>query len=194
MKNTLRLLTLLLLGISVVFFIGCEDDDDDDVSPLVGTWTMSNMAQSSVYTAATAIAALGFAEGDTVASGGMVWAEFSALGVDAEVVVKEDGTFTLVGHLPSANDTLGVAPAIIPLTDSGDWIHDESVGSFLLDGGLYDLGGLLTLDDPDDPTTMTLNYSETDEDLAKVVVHPLYGALNVLIDEHSTTTLGFTKQ
>ena len=138
MKNTLRLLTLLLLGISVVFFIGCEDDDDDDVSPLVGTWTMSNMAQSSVYTAATAIAALGFAEGDTVASGGMVWAEFSALGVDAEVVVKEDGTFTLVGHLPSANDTLGVAPAIIPLTDSGEAVVHPSGCNFKNAGELLE--------------------------------------------------------
>ncbi|MBC8400882.1 MAG: hypothetical protein H8E14_05280 [Candidatus Marinimicrobia bacterium] len=195
MKNTLRLLTLLFLGISVIFFIGCEEDTDD-VSPLVGTWTMSNMEQSSTYLAAedAVTQGYGFAIGDTIGSGAMVWAQFSELGVNADVVVKDDDTFTLVGNLPSANDTLGVAPTIVPLTDSGVWTHDETAGTFILDGGLYDLGGVLTLDDPDDPTTMTLVYSELDEDLAKVVVHPTYGDLNVLIDEHSATTLGFTKQ
>ncbi|MFH1852149.1 MAG: hypothetical protein ABIA75_07390 [Candidatus Neomarinimicrobiota bacterium] len=189
----MRILVLLLLGLSVTFFIGCEEDEDE-VGLLVGTWTMTNMAQNSVYTAATAIAALGFAEDDTVASGGMVWAQFSALGVDAEVVVKDDGTFTLSGHLPSANDTLGIAPTIIPLTDSGTWTHDETVGSFILNGGLYDLGGLLTLDDPDNPTTMTLVYSELDEDLVKVLPVTGVGYFTVTLDEHSTTTLGFTKQ
>ncbi len=194
MKNTFKLIAFLLLGISVIFFVGCEEDDDDDVSPLVGTWNMSNMEQSSIYTASADITTLGFAAGDTVASGGMVWAEFSALGVNAEVVVKDDGTFTLAGNLPSANDTLGVAPNIIPLTDSGIWTHDETAGTFVLDGGLYDLGGVLTLDDPDDPTTMTLIYSELDEDLNKVLPVAGVGYFDVVLDESSTTTLGFTKE
>ncbi len=193
MKNTFKLISFLLLGISVVFFVGCEEDEDD-VSPLVGTWAMSNMEQASTYTAAEAIAALGFAAGDTVASGGMVWAQFSALGVNAEVVVKDDGTFTLTGNLPTANDTLGVAPTIVPLTDNGTWTHDETLGTFILDGGLYDLGGLLTLDDPDDPTTMTLVYAELDEDLDKVLPVTGVGYFDVVLDEYSTTTLGFTKE
>lgn len=40
MKHPFKLIALLLLGISVVFFVGCEDENDDDVSPLVGTWVM----------------------------------------------------------------------------------------------------------------------------------------------------------
>lgn len=193
MKNTIKTLALLCLGLSVVLFIGCEDEDED-VSPLVGTWAMSNMEQAAVYTAAADITALGFAEGDPVATGGMVWAQFSALGVEAEVVVKDNGEFTLVGSLPQANDTLGVAPTIVALTDAGTWTHDETAGTFILDGSLYDLGGLLTLDDPDDPTTMTLVYSELDADLTRVLPVAGVGYFTVLLDEHSTTTLGFTKE
>ena len=195
MKKIRFMPVAVLLILALSFFMACEEDEEKpDIHPLVGTWTMDNMSQTSVFVAAVDLAALGFAEGDTIASGGLTWAEFSALGVSASVIVNDDNTFTLTGSLPTANDTLGVAPSIIPLTDGGTWEAAEDLSTFLLDGALYDLGGLLTVDDMDDPTDMGLAYSEIDTSLARVLPVAGVGYFDILVDEHSSTVLGFVRE
>jgi len=194
MKKIRFMPVTLLLILALSFFMACDEDEKEEVHPLVGTWTMDNMSQTSVFVAAVDLAALGFAEGDTIASGGLTWAEFSALGVNASVIVNDDNTFTLNGNLPTANDTLGVAPSIIPLTDEGTWEAAEDLSTFLLDGALYDLGGLLTVDDENDPTDMGLAYSEIDTSLAKVLPVAGVGYFDILVDEHSSTVLGFVRE
>lgn len=161
--------------------------------PLVGTWDFTNMEQSSVYLAAENIPIFGLAEGDTIWAGSVGWAEFSALGVNAEVIIQVDGNFLLEGDLPVANDTLGFTPDIIHLVDTGIWEHDETAGTFILDGELYDFGGLLTLDDPDNPTIMTLAYVEMYTNLEKVLQFSGY-FYDVLLHEYSYTILELTKQ
>jgi len=174
--------------------IGCDDSTtDSDESVLKGEWTMNNMVQSSVYLAAedAATQQLGFAIGDTVGAGALNWQAFQALGVQATVTLATD-EFTLSGNLPVAGDTLGKAPQVVPLNDNGTWSANEALTTFMLDGGLYDFSGSLTVDDQDNPTTMSVNYSEVDTSLAKVVeAGGRY--YDVVVDEHSNTTLGFEK-
>lgn len=201
MKITLRMFALLFLGLSVMFFIGCEDDDaTDDAHPLVGTWTLSNMDQSSTYYADTdAYTAYGITNGMTLGQGSMDWTAFSALGVSATVVLNEDNTFTLTGNFPVANEVLGLAPNIVPLTDNGTWTAADDLSTLLIDGSIYDLGGALTLDDADNPTVISMAYSETatpdtvtlmiDADQDGTPETPLAG---FPITEDATTVLGFT--
>lgn len=202
MKLLLRITPMVLIILGLFFIVGCEDDDDEDVDPLVGTWAFSNMEQSSVYTAANAdLAAYGYNQGDTLGSGGLDWATFSAMGVNGTVALLEDGTFTLSGSFPIGSDTLGFAPTITPLTDDGTWAEDATAGTLLIDGDFYDLGGMMTLSE--DESEIALIYASVDPD---TVVLPVAVDLNedgvlgndfipgVAINDASTTTLGFARQ
>ncbi len=198
MKSSFKLLAILLM-IVFAFFVACETEEEAVVSPLVGTWNMTNMEQSSTFIAAedtTLIPGmLVYTTGDTIASGSLDWATFQALGVEATVVVSENETFALTGHLPQASDTLGKAPTILELTDAGTWVHNKDLGTFVLDGGIYDIGGMLTLTD----TTMTLAYDAVDTSVAMVlpVENPLTGEMlyfDIVTDVYSSTVLGWIKQ
>jgi len=200
MKDVVK---LLLIGsmVALIFFSACEKDEED-VHPLVGTWEMSNMEQSSTYKADTDdYAAYGINRGDTLGSGGLVWAQFSAMGVNGTVILKDDGTFTLSGSFPVANDTLGFAPSIIPLNDLGTWAVAEDFSTILIDGEIYDLGGLLTLDDQDNPKVISMTYTEVDvPDTVVLLIDANQDGIpetpldDFPITEDSETTLGWTKQ
>ncbi len=197
MKLLLRITPMLLVVLGLFFMVSCEDADDDaDVSALVGTWAFSNMEQTSVYTAVndTSLAPF-YTTGDTVGAGGLVWAQFQAMGVSASLTILEDGTFTLSGNFPISNDTLGFAPAITPLTDAGEWTHDETAGTLLIDGAFYDLGGMMTMSD--DETTVAMVYSASEE--GEFVLPVDMGGFvmyfpGTILNEYSMTTLGFTRQ
>ncbi|MBL7136436.1 MAG: hypothetical protein ISS81_07585 [Candidatus Marinimicrobia bacterium] len=198
MKNSFKLITILLM-IVFAFFLACETEEEEEVSPLVGTWVMNNMEQSSTFIAAEDMTLipgmLVYTTGDTIGSGSMDWATFQALGVEATVVVSENETFALTAHLPQASDTLQVAPTILELTDAGTWVHNEDLGTFVLDGGIYDIGGVLTLTD----TTMTLAYNAVDTSVAMVlpVENPMTGLMlyfDIVTDVYSSTVLGWIKQ
>jgi len=202
MKIAGTITTVILLLLGVVFFIGCEEEEAEEVHPLVGTWDMSNMEQSSTYYADTDdYAAYGITDGMVLGQGAMTWTEFSALGVSATVDLKDDFTFTLTGNLPVSSDTLGFDPTIVPLNDLGTWEAATDLSTLLIDGGIYDLGGALTLDDPDDPTVISMYYTETDDPDTVVVIidadqdgTPETPLPNFPITEDSETTLGWTKQ
>ncbi len=200
-KNRKPVVFSLLIAMGLIL-VGCESDDDNTTTtdPLVGEWVMSNMEQSSTYVAADSITALGYGPGTPLGSGSMVWAQFSALGVSATVNLKEDNTFTLTGNLPVANDTLGFAPSIVPLNDQGTWTAATDYSTLLIDGGLYDLGGALTMDDPTNPTELSMVYSQVDTitvvlpvDLDQDGVPDMF-IPDVSVQETSTTTLGWTAQ
>jgi len=205
MKNTFKLITLLLLGFSVVFFIGCEDDDDDDVSALVGTWTMTNMVQSASYAATVEITSLGIPAGTVLGGGTVPWAAFSGLGVTAEVELFDDGTYTLTGIFPDANDTLGFDLGTVDLDDAGEWSGAEDLSTLLLDGSIYvippsGVAGPITLDDVDNPTTIDLTYANVETVTVVLPVDansdgiPDMFVPGVSVINTSSTTLGFTKQ
>ncbi|MCF6237238.1 MAG: hypothetical protein L3J79_00225 [Candidatus Marinimicrobia bacterium] len=194
MKLLLRITPMILVILGLFFMIGCEDTDDGDVvvDPLVGTWTLSNLEQSSSYSiSGDEFAAYGLTDGYSLGSGGLVWAQFSAMGVNATVALLEDGTFTLDGSFPISSDTLGVAPTITPLTDAGVWSEDVTAGTLLIDGAFYDIGGVLTLSD--DENTIALAYSSVSTDSAYFYVEALASYLYTAVTDSSTTELGFTK-
>lgn len=202
MKIAGTIITAVLLLLGVVFFIGCEEEEAEEVHPLVGTWDMSNMEQSSTYYADTDDYTLyGINRGDALGAGAMTWTEFSALGVSATIDLKDDFTFTLSGYLPVSSDTLGFAPSIVPLNDLGTWEAAADLSTLLIDGGIYDLGGALTLDDQDNPTVISMYYTETTEpDTVVVIIDadqdgiPETPLSDFPITEDSETTLGWTKQ
>jgi hypothetical protein len=201
MKQTIKIVSLMMMAIGLVWFVGCaQEEEEEQQDPLVGTWVMNNLEQSSVYTAAADIATIGISAGDTLGAGTMTWAQFSALGVSATVALEDDGTFTLTGNLPVSNDTLGFAPSIVPLTDNGTWSAAADYSTLLIDGSLYDIGGALTMDDPDNPTTISLYYTATEADTVVLPVDVNADGIpdmfldNIPINEASATTLGFAKQ
>ncbi len=127
-------------------------------------------------------------------SGTALWSFFSdTLGVSATVDLANDFTFTLQGNLPTANDTLGATPNVVPLNDQGTWTAAEDLSTLLIDGALKDIGGVMTLDDAAAPTSISLAYADTTESM-KVVYNSLAGVfMDVLVNEISETTLGFAK-
>jgi hypothetical protein len=198
MKDVVKLLLISSLLI-FSFFVACEKTEEEETHPLVGTWEMTNMEQTSTYIADANLTTIGKAKGDTLASGTMTWTQFSAMGVSATVILKDDETFTLTGNLPLASDTLGVAPTIVPLNDQGTWVAADDLSTLLIDGQLYDIGGVLTLDDEDNPTVISMTYSEASPDTVVLPIDANQDGIpdmflpDVPIVEHSTTTLGFTK-
>lgn len=193
MKSLLKLsLSALIIMMGLFFMVGCEADTEEDVHVLVGTWDLTNFEQSATYVLAADIAGV-MPAGTALGEGTMTWAEFSALGVSATVNLKDDGTFTLTGNLPAANDTLGSAPYVVPLNDNGTWSTPEDMSTLLIDGGLYDLGGLLTLDDADAPTVISMYYTDVDTS-DKVIPVAGVGYFDGSVENTSATTLGWTKQ
>ena len=193
MKLLLRVIPMVLVILGLFLMVGCEDTEEDTVvDPLVGTWAFSNMAQSSSYHASgDGLLAYGVPAGSPLGSGGLVWAQFQALGVNGTVAMLEDGTFTLSGNFPISSDTLGVAPTIIPLTDAGTWTEDPTAGTLLIDGAFYDLGGLMTLSA--DENVISMAYSAVTTDSAYVTLAPGLTVHTAVLDS-SSTVLGFTRQ
>ncbi len=194
MKLLLRVIPMVLVILGLFLMVGCEDTEEDTVvDPLVGTWALSNLEQASAYAVSGSdLAAYGLTDGYSLGSGGLVWAQFSAMGVNAAVVLLEDGTFTLSGNFPISSDTLGVAPTIVPLTDGGTWTEDKTAGTLLIDGAFYDIGGLLTLSE--DENTISLAYGAVETNPAYFYVSALSAYLTTTVTETSTTALGFTRQ
>lgn len=198
MKLLPKMIPMLLVVLGLFFIVGCEDtsDDDDVVNPLVGTWAFSNMEQTSVYTAVddTTLAPF-YMTGDTVGSGSLVWAQFEAMGVNGSLTILADGSFTLSGSFPLANDTLGMAPTITPLTDAGTWTEDTDAGTLVIDGAFYDLGGMVSWSDDENTVSMVYAASEVGEFVLPVNMGGTVMYFpGTMLNEYSMTTLGFTRQ
>lgn len=198
MKNTMRILVLLLLGLSVTFFIGCEEDEDEVIHALVGTWEMTNMAQAVSY--ATADASLGYPIGTVLGGGSADWTILhGGLGVEATAEIYNDGTYSLSGTFPVSNDTLGGTTTATQLDDAGTWEANDDLTALLLEGTIYVIPpsgemGAITVDDAAAPTTIDMTYSADTVDSMYVFVSAYSVYVKTAIAVSSTTTLGFTKQ
>ena len=197
-------LTALVAGLTLG---GCSEstsnnEEEQTTSPLVGTWVMNNMQQSHTYFSAVDTTlipgVLAYSAGDSITSGTADWNTFQALGVQATVVLNNDGTFSLTGNLPTANDTLGVAPTVATLTDAGTWQAAADLSTFVLNGSVYQLGGALTLDDNTNPTQLTLTYVGVDTLENSVLPVPVDSTTTMYFQipmyDHFTSILGFQKQ
>ncbi|NOZ74304.1 MAG: hypothetical protein GXO90_02860 [FCB group bacterium] len=202
-KKILSLALILALGL---FLAGCESDDNTtDQNPLVGTWVLNNMEQTALYTVAVDLATLGLTAGDTLGGGTVDWATLSAMGVNATAELFEDGTYSLNGNVAQASDTLGFAPTLIPLSDQGVWEAADDLSTLLLNGAAQDfppsgVAGPITVDDVNNPTTISMTYSEQESETVVLPVDvngdgiPDMFVDDVPINAYSTTTLGFAAQ
>ena len=161
---------------------------------LVGTWVMSNLEQTTTFIFTDDSFAPIYHAGDTAGTVILTWADFQAMGVSATISIMEDGTFTLYGTLPVPNDTLGVAPFVVPLTDAGNWNQDDELETLILDGAFYDLGGLLTWSD--DRSTIALSFINSGTSTYQIPINMggtiVYYAAD--LEAISTMIMGFTRQ
>lgn len=164
---------LLVLGLVMALFMfpACEDDGDD-THPLVGTWSLSDLWQGvNIYTA-EAVMDGAWPEGTFVGGDTLTWTEFGAMGVSGTVVLNDDNSFTITGNFPTANDTLGAAPHMNPISDSGTWSAAEDNSTLQIVGDYFMMGGALTMDDPESPSEISLQYTTVDSFDAVMAMGP----------------------
>ena len=169
--------------------------EDDAAQTLVGTWTLIEMEKRSIYLASedSTTQALGYAIGDTVADGSLLWAHYSVMGVRAELELKIDGTFTFTGVQPFDNDTLGYSPQVINLMDVGTWTYNEASSTIHMEGQLSELDGFLGLFEYEDSVIMIHNFNQADPSVRKVLYVIGEGYMDILVDCISTTTRKYRK-
>lgn len=199
-------IVMAMLLASMFVFIGCDNStESSDTHPMVGTWEMTNMQQSALYTAKDTIQMIGKFPGDTLGGGTKTWSDFSAIGVNATANLREDNTYSLSGAFPNTSDTLGFPLDTLSLTDGGTWEADDPVTEVLLAGNFYVIPpsgqpGPVTVDDPENPTTLSISYSEVELDTVVLPVDtsgnqiPDFFIPNVRVNSATQTTLGFEKQ
>lgn len=163
-------------------------------APLVGSWSMNNIYQySEYYMADNSLEAMGFPNGSSIGETTMNWPTYSSLGGNMIIELLHDHTYNLSGVIIFENDTLGYNPMAVPLTDAGIWLHDEVESTIVLDGGFYDLGGLLELDNPENPSTLTILYAE-DKTSERVLMLAPGWFHNAQIRQITQTQIGFLKE
>jgi len=204
--KTYKILSLALILALGVFLAGCSSDDTTtNQNPLVGTWVMNNMEQTALYTLAADMPTLGLAAGDTLGGGTVDWTTLSAIGVNATAELFDDGTYSLSGNVPQANDTLGFTPSLIMLSDQGVWEAADDLSTLLLNGAAQDfppsgVAGPITVDNVDNPTTISMTYSEQESITVVLPVDANQDGIpdmfvpDVPVNAYSTTTLGFAAQ
>lgn len=193
---------LLIAGlVAIVSVAACnKETTQPQQDPLVGTWALSDMEQTTVLKTATDNSqTLGIPMGYTLADTTITWNMFQLLGVSLTVDLKEDNTFSMTGKLPVTSDTLGQMPSVVQLTDQGSWSAAEDMSTFTMQGNLYTIAGDLTVNNQDNPTMIGLSYSEETQDTL------LYPAdltqdgipdtvVSLIVQDSTATSLGFTKQ
>ncbi|MEJ2050977.1 MAG: hypothetical protein P8Y60_14270 [Calditrichota bacterium] len=192
--------SFILVGLAAVFVMaGCKKETTQpQQSPLVGTWDLSNMVQTTVIKTANQVMGI-LPAGYTLADTTVGWNTFQAMGVSLTVDLKDDNTFTMTGNLPIPSDTLGTAPTVLQLTDQGDWNTASDLSTISLEGSLYKVSGDLTLDNPDSPTQIGLFYTESSQDTFSVPLDLTQDqipdtVISIVVMDSTATTLGFTKQ
>ena len=190
----IRVVLVAFLAVSLLGMMDCDSNGtNSEEHPLVGTWVLSNLTQTSTFIAAESYGAFGISPGDTLGGGTVGWQQFQAMGVEGTIVLKEDESFSLSGSLPVASDTLGNPPDVVPLTDQGNWNASESLDTFSLNGSLYQLQGDLSLDDEENPTEISVSYTQVTED-ETMVMQTEQGNFAIMVDIHSSSTLSFERQ
>jgi hypothetical protein len=165
---------------------------EEHIHSFVGHWDLSNFAHQTTYLFTDSSIAPSYFPGDTAGTSTLTWAEYSSMGVSASITMMEDGTFSLSGNFPIANDTLGVAPLIVPLIDAGTWSEGESDGlpTLLIDGAFYDIGGLLTINDDDSVFTL----ADSSSNVVTMIVPAGSNYISAPLRVETSWTVGFTRQ
>ena len=110
----------LLLLFPLMIFISCGDNEDEEVSSLVGTWNLTFIGE---YENADCT-------GDLDSSG---WVLAQAFGMEASITLDDDGTAEVLISVLGNTET-----------ETGTW-SESSDGSLILDGG-DDEEGVLSVD------------------------------------------------
>lgn len=58
----------------------------------------------------------------------------------------------------------GDPPRTIELTDQGNWSADENLTDFSLEGNFYSISGELSVNNPENPATISLSYTQAGPD------------------------------
>lgn len=192
--------SLILVGFAAVFIIaGCKKETTQpQQSPLVGTWDLTNMQQTTLIKTVNQVLGV-LPAGYTLADTTVGWNAFQAMGVSLTVDIKNDNTFTMTGNLPVPSDTLGTAPSVLHLTDQGSWNTSQDLSTISLEGNLYKVSGDLTLNNQNSPTQIGLSYTESSQDTFSVPLDLTQNQipdtiLSVIVMDSTATTLDFTKQ
>jgi len=171
------------------------DMSEPSLHPLVGIWDFTDYRISATYIAKDSSFAPLYVPGDTIADGLLDWTILSMLGVDGYYAINEDRTFTFTGSVAILSDTLGLSPMVVPLTDAGTWTVPENYTTIILDGAFYDMGGLLTLNDPEDPTQFSMEYNSV---MSEAVVVPIMMDsivyLDAIVEVHIHTYVQLTRR
>lgn len=193
-KNKVFALLTTVLALMLVA-VACDNSTEPEESPFVGTWNLSNLNQDITIKAGDDYSqTLGFPEGYTIVDTVLTWNDFQAMGVQGTITLKADSSFTLSGSLPLPNDTLGVAPTILNIPgDQGTWSVYAQQDSFELDGIFFDRKGELTLNDPENPTMISLVYALTAMDTVILPTETM-GYVDIIVYDSTVTEIAFTKQ
>ena len=193
-KNKVSAILTAVVALLLVV-MACDNSTEPEESPFVGTWNLTNLNQDiTLKTADDYSETLGFPAGFTIVDTDITWSDFEAMGVQGTITLKADSSFTLSGSLPIPNDTLGMPPTIqsIP-ADQGTWSVYAQQDSFELDGIFFDRKGELTLNDPENPTMISLVYAITDTHSVILPTETMSYA-DISVYDSTVTEIAFTKQ
>lgn len=132
-----------------------------DVFSFINNWDISYYSMTTSIFAVGDYPSLGIDDGDTIAVGSLTWDVLQMLGVDWSILIDQDYTYTITGFFPINNDTLGIPPTVIPITDSGDMTYSFDTNQIFFDGALLEFGGDLTVNE--NPPEFAFNYSVVHE-------------------------------
>ncbi|MCK5686042.1 hypothetical protein KAJ27_18060 [bacterium] len=193
-----KFLVLLTAALMVFAMVGCEEDVEE--SPLVGSWTLTDM-ENDVYATLTDSVSMGMmgwlVPGDVIADDTLDWAYFDTNGVSIDVAMDEDNTFTATGMLVTPSDTMFRDLISIPVNESGTWESNDDNTTIAIVGTVINIpaGSSLSLDDAENPSVITISY-EKESDI--VTVMPLFsgepGGTDLPMHLLEKYTLKFTKQ
>jgi len=185
---------------SLVWLLACNDESTEpETHPLAGAWELTNMEQTIILKAGDDYLQIGISEGATLVDTTITWEDFQQMDVSFTVDLSPDNTFTLTGNLPVASDTLGNPPQTIGLTDQGTWSATENLTGFTLEGNFYAISGELSVNDPENPATIALSYSQAGLDTVYFPVDSDQDQqpdtyLELSVYDSTATTLEFAKQ
>ncbi len=176
-----------------------EGTTEPEVHPLAGVWELTDLEQTIVIKTAEEYLLINLPEGATVVDTTLTWDDFQQLGVSFSVDLNTDNSFSLTGSLPVASDTLGVLPRTIELTDQGTWSATENLTGFTLEGTFYSLSGALSVNNPENPATISLYYAQAGLDTVYFPVDTNNDQkpddyLELFVYDSTATTLQFSKQ
>ncbi len=168
-KSRAGLFTVLALLLAGLFSNTCSEDPASPGSALLsGTWELTSLAQTFIYTVTRDYPDFGLFVGDTLRINGEArthigWNTLRELGVEGTMGFGTDGKYTLSGILPVPSDTIGNLPSPQPIADSGTWEVAESLDQVTLQGTYFPIEGDLSLNSETDPTKLTITYTRLTE-------------------------------